>query len=144
MELEKIIAISGKPGLYEIKSQTKGGVIVESLIDKKRFPVNSVHNISTLSNIAIYTFEGEKPLSEVFTEIHKVENGKKSINPKSSKDDLISYFSKVLPDYDDERVYVSNIKKVIQWYNTLIDVNFDFSSLKEEEEDNNKKEESSS
>ena len=138
MKIEKIIAISGKPGLYEIKSQTKGGVIVESLLDKKRFPVNSMHNLSTLSDIAIYTYDEEKPLIDVFLDIYKKEEGKKAIDHKSSKQELLDYFSEVLPDYDDERVYASNIKKVIQWYNTLIDVQFDFSSL--EEEDAEKKE----
>jgi hypothetical protein len=135
MKIEKIIAITGKPGLYEIKSQTKGGVIVESLLDKKRFPVNSLHNLSTLSDIAIYTHEEEKPLKDVFLDIYKKEDGKKAIDPKSSKQELLDYFSEVLPDYDDERVYASNIKKVIQWYNTLIDAKFDFSSLEEEAEE---------
>ena len=135
MKIEKIIAISGKPGLYEIKSQTKGGVIVESLLDKKRFPVNSLHNLSTLSDIAIYTLEEEKPLKDVFAAIYKKEEGKKAIDHKSSKQELLNYFSEVLPNYDDERVYASNIKKVIQWYNTLIDAKFDFTSLEEESEE---------
>lgn len=135
MKIEKIIAISGKPGLYEIKSQTKGGVIVESLLDKKRFPVNSLHNLSTLSDIAIYTLEEEKPLKDVFVDIYKKEEGKKAIDHKSSKQELLDYFNEVLPDYDDERVYASNIKKVIQWYNTLIDAKFDFTSLEEESEE---------
>ncbi len=139
MKIEKIIAISGKPGLYEVKSQTKGGVIVESLQDKKRFPVNSLHTISTLSDIAIYTYEEEVPLKEVFFNIFKKEEGNKAIDHKSSKQDLLHYFSEILPNYDDERVYASNIKKVIQWYNSLIDSGFDFSSI--EEEINEEKEE---
>jgi len=134
MKINKIIAITGKPGLYEIKSQTKGGVIVESLQDKKRFPLNSLHNLSTLSDIAIYTYEEEKPLKDVFIDMYKKEDGKKAIDPKSSKQDLLNYFSEVLPDYDNERVYASNIKKVIQWYNALIDAKFDFKSLEEPEE----------
>lgn len=135
MKIEKIIAIAGKPGLYEIKSQIKGGVIVESLQDRKRFPVNSLHNLSTLSDIAIYTYDEEKPLKEVFADIYKKEEGKKAIDHKSSKQELLDYFSEVLPDYDSERVYASNIKKVIQWYNTLIDAKFDFASLEEETEE---------
>ncbi|NOQ91535.1 MAG: hypothetical protein GQ552_02330 [Flavobacteriaceae bacterium] len=134
MKIDKIIAISSKPGLYEIKSQTKGGVIVESLQDKKRFPVNSVHNISTLSDIAIYTYEEEVPLKDVFFNIFKKEEGKKAIDHKSKKEELLNYFSEVLPDYDEERVYPSNIKKVLQWYNALVDAKFDFTSLEEEEE----------
>ena len=134
MKIDKIIAISSKPGLYEIKSQTKGGVIVESLIDKKRFPVNSVHNISALSDIAIYTYEEEVPLKDVFFNIFKKEEGKKAIDHKSKKEELLNYFSEVLPDYDEERVYPSNIKKVLQWYNALVDAKFNFASLEKEEE----------
>ena len=134
MKIDKIIAISGKPGLYEIKSQTKGGVIVESLQDQKRFPVNSVHNISALSDIAIYTYEEEIPLKNVFFNIFKKEEGQKAIDHKSKKEELLNYFSEVLPDYDEERVYPSNIKKVLQWYNALVDAKFDFASLEEKEE----------
>jgi len=139
MKIEKIIAISGKPGLYEIKSQTKGRIIAESLIDKKRLPINALHNISALSDIAIYTLEEEVPLREVFLNIYKKEDGKKALDHKSNKEDLIAYFSEVLPDYDDERVYASNIKKIIQWYNSLADSEFDFLSLEEKEDE--KKEE---
>lgn len=141
MKIEKIIAISGKPGLYEIKSQTKDRIIVESLLDKKRIPINALNNISALSDIAIYTYEEEVPLKEVLLNIYKKEEGKKSIDHKCKKEELLNYFSEVLPDYDDERVYASNIKKVIQWYNSLIDSRFDFSSL--EESDEEKKEEKS-
>ena len=139
MKIEKIIAISGKPGLYEIKSQTKGRIIAESLIDKKRLPINALHNISALSDIAIYTLEEEVPLREVFLNIYKKEDGKKALDHKSNKEDLIAYFSEVLPDYDYERVYASNIKKIIQWYNSLADSEFDFLSLEEKEDE--KKEE---
>ena len=79
MKLEKLIAISGKPGLYQIISQSKSGVIVESLSDKKRFPVNSLHNISTLNDIAIYTYEEEVPLKQVFLNIHEKEAGKNQL-----------------------------------------------------------------
>ena len=135
MKLEKVIAIAGKPGLYEILSQTKSGVIVESLLDKKRFPVNSLHNVSTLNDIAIYTYEDDIPLREVFLSIHNMENGATSIDPKASKNELISYFQEVLPDFDEERVYPSNIKKVLNWYNLLVQAEFDFSSLEEDAED---------
>ena len=104
MKLEKVIAITGKPGLFQIISQSKSAVIVESLSDKKRFPVNSLHNISTLNDIAIYTYETEVPLKAVFLSIFEKEEGKESIDPKSSKNDLLSYFSEVLPGYDEERV----------------------------------------
>ncbi|WKK64936.1 DUF5606 family protein [Lutimonas zeaxanthinifaciens] len=142
MTLEKVIAISGKPGLFEIISQSKSGVIVESLADKKRFPVNSLHNISTLNDIAIYTYEEEIPLKQVFCSIFDKEEGKESINPKSSKNELLNYFSEVLPDFDQERVYASNIKKVLAWYNSLVAANFDFTGLKAELEQEKTEEES--
>lgn len=135
MKLEKVIAITGKPGLYQILSQSKSGVIVESLSDKKRFPVNTLHNISTLNDIAIYTYEEEVPLKAVFLNIFEKESGAKSIDPKSSKNELLSYFNEVLPGYDEERVYASNIKKVLSWYNALVDAEFDFETIKAELEE---------
>jgi len=141
MKLEKVIAISGKPGLYEIISQSKSGVIVESLSEKKRFPVNSLHNISTLNDIAIYTYEEEVPLKVVFLSLFEKQEGGKSLDPKSSKNELLSYFGEVLPGFDEERVYASNIKKVLSWYNALVDAKFDFSSIKQELEEEAKEEE---
>ncbi len=135
MNLEKIVAISGKPGLYKIISQSKNGVIVESLIDKKRLPIGSLHNVSALNDIAIYTYEEDIPLREVLFSIFQKENGEKAIDHKSGKQELLDYFNEVLPDYDEERVYASNIKKVILWYNVLLSSGFDFSSLEEKEED---------
>jgi hypothetical protein len=135
MNIDKIVSILGKPGLYQIISQSKNAVIVESLADKKRFPVNAVHNISALADIAIYTYDEEVPLKEVFYNIYKKEEGKKTIDPKSGKDQLETFFNEVLPDYDQDRVYTSNIKKIIQWYNLLVDAGFDFSSLDEAEEE---------
>ena len=140
MKLEKVIAIAGKPGLYEIISQSKSGVIVESLADKKRFPVNSLHNISTLNDIAIYTYEEEVPLKQVFLSIFEKQAGEKSIDPKSSKNDLINYFGEVLPGFDEERVYPSNIKKILSWYNALVGAKFDFASIKQELEEENAEE----
>ncbi len=140
MKLEKVIAISGKPGLYEIISQSKSGVIVESLSEKKRFPVNSLHNISTLNDIAIYTYEEEIPLKRVFLSLFEKEAGGKSLDPKSSKNELLTYFGEVLPGFDEERVYASNIKKVLSWYNALIDAEFDFSNIKKELEEESKEE----
>jgi len=141
MKLEKVIAISGKPGLYQIISQSKTGIIVESLSDKKRIPVNNLNNISTLNDIAIYTYEEEVPLKRVFLSIHEKEEGKKTIDPKSEKKELLAYFETVLPEFDEERVYPSNIKKVLSWYNALLDSDFDFSSIKEELEQEEKEQE---
>ena len=135
MELKDIVAINGKPGLYEIKAQSKGGLIVESLIDGKKVPVSVTHNISALNEIAIYTYTEEFPLRLVFKAMGEKEAGKEAINPKkASGNELMSYFREVLPEFDEERVYTSNIKKVLQWYNLLAAKNFDFSSISEEEE----------
>ncbi|CAM1341057.1 DUF5606 family protein [Tenacibaculum amylolyticum] len=133
MEFSKIIAVSGKPGLFEILSQTKTGVIVKSLLDDKRMPITATHNVSLLENIAIFTYEEDVPLAQVFKNIADKEDGKESISHKESANVLTSYFSEVLPDYDAERVYTSNIKKVIQWYNILAKADFDFATLLQEE-----------
>lgn len=135
MELKDIVAINGKPGLFEIKAQSKGGLIVESLLDGKKIPVSVTHNISSLNEIAIYTYTEEYPLRMVFKAIGAKEEGKEAINPKkANSNELVSYFREVLPEFDEERVYTSNIKKVLQWYNLLAAKNFDFSAITEEEE----------
>ena len=120
MSLDKILAISGKPGLYEIVTQTRTGAVVESLIDKKRLTVGAHSNISILSEIAIYTLSEEVPLKDVLKKVKDKENGQQtSISHKDGKDVLEEYFFNVLPDYDEDRVYPSDIKKVVQWYNLL-------------------------
>jgi len=135
MEFNKIIAVTGKPGLFNVVSQTKTGVIVESLNDKKRFPITSTQNISMLENIAIYTYEEEILLLEVFKKIFTKEEGNKSISHKESSKKLENYFSEVLPEYDEERVYTSNIKKIIQWYNILVKAGLDFSKIESTSEE---------
>jgi hypothetical protein len=121
MSLEKVLSISGKPGLYNLVTQTRGGFIAESLIDKKRITVNVRQNVSVLSEIAIYTLTEEVPLKQVFLNIKQKEDGQESsVKPKDGKDKLEEYFFDVLPDYDEDRVYPSDIKKVLQWYNLLI------------------------
>ncbi len=120
MGLDKVLAISGKPGLYKLVAQTRGGFVAESLIDNKRISVSVQQNVSVLSEIAIYTLAEEIPLKEVFFKIKEKENGKQtSVKPKDSKDKLEAYFFDILPDYDEDRVYVSDIKKVLKWYNLL-------------------------
>ena len=119
MSLDKIISISGKPGIYELKTQTRGGFLTESLIDGKKLSVGLRHNVSVLSEIAIYTTTAEMPLREVFEKIKEKENGGEAISHKSSKDELEEYFFNLIPDYDEDRVYASDIKKVVQWYNIL-------------------------
>ena len=120
MELDKILAISKKPGLYKLITQSRGGFIAESLLDKKRISINISSNVSVLSEIAIYTLSEEIPIKTVFSKIFEKENGNlTSISPKASKDDLEAYFFSVLSDYDEDRVYASDIKKVLSWYNLL-------------------------
>lgn len=127
MEFNKIIAVTGKPGLFQVVSQTKTGIIVESLTDKKRIPILSTHNVSLLENIAIFTYDEEVPLLNIFKTIFEKEEGKSTISHKESGNKLAAFFLEILPEYDQERVYTSNIKKIIQWYNALIAVEFDFS-----------------
>ena len=136
MEFNKIISVAGKPGLFQVISQSKNAIIVESLIDKKRVAVNATQNVSFLENIAIYTYEEDLPLLNVFKAISEKAEGKKAISHKESGNKLQAYFAEVLPNYDDERVYTSNIKKVIQWYNLLIDAGLDFSKIEESTEEN--------
>ena len=119
MSLEKVLSISGKPGLFKLKTQTRTGFLAESLLDGKSISVSGRHNVSLLSEIAIYTLTEEVPLREVFKKIQEKENGGEAINHKSSKDQLEEYFFSVLPDYDEDRVYPSDVKKVLQWYNLL-------------------------
>lgn len=119
MGLDKILSISGKPGIYELKAQTRSGFVAESLLDGKRISVGLRHNVSILSEIAIYTLTEEIPLRDVFEKIKTKENGGPTIHHKASKDELEEFFFNVVPDYDEDRVYPSDIKKVVQWYNIL-------------------------
>ena len=133
MKLDKVMSISGKPGLYELKAQTRGGFIAESMLDGKKTTVNLRHNVSLLSEIAIYTYSEEIPLREVFQKIQEKEDGKEAISHKESRDKLEQYFRVVLPQYDEDRVYASDIKKIIQWYNLLVSKGVtDFSAPEEE------------
>lgn len=119
MSLDKILSISGKPGIYALKTQTRSGFVAESLLDGKRISVGIRHNVSILSEIAIYTLSAEKPLREVFQKIKEKENAGPTISHKATRDELEEYFFNLIPDYDEERVYPSDIKKVVHWYNIL-------------------------
>lgn len=122
MSLDKILSIGGKPGLYRLLTQTRTGFVAESLLDKKRVSVGAHNNVSVLSEIAIYTLEEELPLRQVFQNIQlKEKGGKTSVAHKAEKIVLEEYFFEILPNYDEDRVYASDIKKVIQWYNLLHD-----------------------
>tara|TARA_B100001287_G_scaffold120818_1_gene101834 strand:- start:4541 stop:4966 length:426 start_codon:yes stop_codon:yes gene_type:complete len=119
MKLEGIINVSGKSGLHKIVSKGKNTIIVESLIDKKRMPVYSHINANSLEEIGIYTYKDTIPLSDVFTKIAKKTKCSQCISHKENTKDLVNYFREILPEYDEERVYISDIKKVFQWYNIL-------------------------
>lgn len=120
--LKKILSISGKPGLYKLLSQGKSALIVESLIDGKKQPAHARDKVISLNDIAIYTDAEEKPLREVFQLIFDKEKGARvEIDLKKDQNAMKKYFADVLPDYDRERVYPTDIKKVISWYNLLVD-----------------------
>lgn len=119
IKLKDILSISGKGGLFKNIANARNGVVVESLDDKKRNVVPATARISSLEDIAIFTQEEEVPLADVFMKIHEKTEGKECISHKGSAAELKSYFEELLPDYDDERVYQSDIRKVFQWYNQL-------------------------
>lgn len=118
--LKDLMAISGYSGLFKFVSQARNGIIVESIESGKRMNAFSTMKVSALEDIAVFTEEKEIPLEEVLDSIHKYEQGGEAISPKSDPDELKDYFSAVLPGYDRERVYVSDIKKVLTWYNQLL------------------------
>ena len=119
MNLEKKLSIYGKPGLYALKVQTRSGFIAESLLDGKKITVGLKVNVSLLSEISIYTFNEEKPLTEVMRTIAIKEDNGPAISHKEDNAKLVAYFTEILPEYDSERVYPSDIKKVLNWYNLL-------------------------
>ncbi len=119
MNIEKILAISGKPGLFELLVQTRSGFLAESLLDGKKITVSMRSNVSLLSEISMYTYSEEKPLVEILRAIAVKENEGQAISHKEDNATLITYFKEILPDYDEDRVYVSDIKKVLNWYNIL-------------------------
>jgi hypothetical protein len=119
MNLEGIISISGMPGLYKVVGQMKNGVIAESLNDKKRSPIYSHQQISTLEDISMFTTGDNKPVADIMKSIFDKEKGGACIDHKADEKQIIAYFESVLPDYDKERVHVSNMRKLFSWYNAL-------------------------
>jgi len=118
--LKGILSISGQPGLFKLVAETKNSIIVESLITGKRMPAYSTSKISSLSDISIFTQTGEILLTDLFRKI--IESGK-TVSPKASSNEIKAFFAEILPDYDQDRVYVSDMKKVIQWYQLLSEQN---------------------
>ena len=119
--LKGILAISGQPGLFKVLSEGKNGVIVESLLTGKKQTAFASAKMSTLEDIAIFTTSEDFPLKQVFKKISDLENGGPSIQTNAKPEDMKKYFEKILPDFDKDRVYVSDIKKVLTWYNLLQD-----------------------
>ena len=123
MELKDFISVAGKSGLHTIVGKSKNNVIVESLKDKKRFPIFNTNKISALSDISIYTYDEEILLSEVFDRIQKKYQKDAAISHLEKGDELRKVFEELIPNYDQEQVYNSDIKKVFQWYNILHETN---------------------
>lgn len=124
MNLTGIISISGKPGLYKVIAQSKNSIIVESIDTGKRLPAYATDRISAIEDISIYTYEADFPLKEVFAAIYTKENGGNALSHKESLSKLEDYLGEILPSYDRERVYPSDIKKIFQWYNKLNEKGF--------------------
>jgi len=119
MNLSDIFTLSGKSGLFTIAGQTKNNVIVESLVDGKKFPTFASNKLSALKDISIFTTEGETPLSEIYRTIYNKEDGKECISHSESEDNMRLYLEAILPNYDKDQVYKSDIKKLFMWYNIL-------------------------
>ncbi|MEI8202218.1 MAG: DUF5606 domain-containing protein [Bacteroidota bacterium] len=119
MDYKKILSISGKSGLYKLIATSKGGGVVESIIDGKRIPTFTTDRISSIEDISVYTTEESTPLKGIFKTIFEKEEGKKILDSKSPEKELKEYFTAIVPDWDTERVYVSDIRKIISWYNLL-------------------------
>jgi len=121
MDLSKILSIAGKNGLFKVVTQAKHAVIVESLIDSKRFPAFGNEKISSLEEISVFTTGEDLPLKDVFKAMYEKLEGKPAIDPKSDNNSLTKFFLGMIPDYDKDRVYVSDIKKMVSWYNMLLE-----------------------
>lgn len=121
MDIKDFIAISGQPGLYKLVSQGKSILIAENLETGQRIPVHASSHVSSMEEIAVFTDTEDKPLKEVFLEIYQKEDGKTVLDPKKSTNDQIrEYFASVLPAYDRNQVYISDMKKIFTWYNILV------------------------
>ena len=141
MDLSKILSISGRTGLFKVVSQLKNAVLVESLIDKKRFPAFAHEKISSLQEISIFTTGEDKPLKDILKTIFEKLEGKPALEGKSDNKSLASFFLEIVPDYDSERVYLSDIKKIVNWYNLLLENNLlDFSEKEEDKKESSENE----
>jgi hypothetical protein len=136
MDLSKIMAISGKPGLFKSIAHTKNGIVVESLLDGKRFTAFVHERVSSLEEISVFTSGEDMSIKEVLKRIFNKEQGQKAIDTKSDQKALLAYFEELVPEYDKERVYASDIKKVLSWYNILQEKEMlDFTEEEKKEEE---------
>lgn len=119
IDLTGIISISGQPGLFKIIAQSKNGIIIEGLADKKRSNIYSTTKVSTLADIGMYTTGEDKPIEEIITAVFEKEKGGPCVNAKADDKEISAYFAQILPEYDKERVYVSNMRKLFNWYTIL-------------------------
>lgn len=121
MDLKDYLVVSGHPGLYKLVSEGKNILIVESLETGQRMPVHGSTRVSSLEEIAVFTDSGDKPLKEVLLLMHDMEGGKPALNPKTATDqELRDLLARILPDYDRNRVYISDIRKLVLWYNIMV------------------------
>lgn len=132
MELKEILAISGQPGLFKYVAQSSNGVIVESLLDGRRTNATGTSKVSALAEIAMFTEDGELPLWKILNALYEKTGGRESISHKSSPDQLKAGFAEIIPDYDRDRVHVSDMKKLFSWYNILIGAGMTDFTVKEE------------
>lgn len=131
--LSKILSVTGRPGLYKLISTNKNLNIVESLADGKRIPIYAQEKVIALSDVSIYTNDGDTPLRDVLRAISDKENGNKvALGSKASGSELFSYLREVLPDYNRESVYASDVKKLISWYNILVEHNISLEDAADE------------
>lgn len=142
MDLSKILSISGRPGLYKHIAQSKNSAVVESLEDGKRSSAFITEQLSSLNDISVFTTGEDIKLEDIFKKIYEKEEGKKAISHNAKADEIKKYFGEAIPEYDKERVYISDIKKMLKWYNILIDADIlDFKEEEKESKEEKKEEE---
>lgn len=121
MDIKDFISVSGQPGLYKLVSQGKAILIAENLETGQRIPVHATSHVSSMEEIAVFTAKEDKPLKEIFLEMYQKEGGRVVLDvKKSSNDQIREYFATVLPSYDRNKVYLSDMKKILTWYNILV------------------------
>lgn len=135
LKLKDILAIAGQPGLFKFVARSSNGVIVESLSDHKRMNATGTAKVSSMAEIAIYTYEEDMPINEVFTNLYNHTGGKAAISHKSEPQLLKALIAEVIPEYDRERVHVSDMKKVVMWYNALIEAGMTDFTIDEPEQE---------